>query len=528
MPPRAGALHGIPASSFFLLSMGWLPGLLAAAAAAAASLADDPMDAGAASLADDPMGAGAILALTEWSASSSAGLELPKVTVPGDLLSDLEAGGIIGDPLYERTFIANQSVWNDATWTYSTEIRVRDVTAPRATLVFDGVKMGARISVDGVALGVATDQFLRYAFDLRNASHDLLAGRETARVDVAFAPDHAVDGRFMACSGGWDWAPYSHTFLEGAHTFSKGLWKDAYVALSSGVVVTAVVPQIRYKGPYAVAPLQDGDHGGFSVAVNVHVSADRPRTLRLALDTDWGATTQASVQVPAGDATLSLAVDADDVTGGWGSLEYGTVGHTPGQVLGGRWKPLHYLYERTLYRDVIAACGDGGCYVKNDRAAAPFAGHVVVQALDLATGGLSALQTEAVDLDAGPATIAFFDLPRSVEATREILLITCVDADGTTVATNEAYFATPGALVLPEAEVTAVVGDGGDVVLATNATALFVTLTTLANGRFEDNSFTLLPPGRTIKFIPFDDTIDAALLTSSLRVEHLKENQRLL
>jgi len=27
-------------------------------------------------------------------------------------------------------------------------------------------------------------------------------------------------------------------------------------------------------------------------------------------------------------------------TGGWGSLEYGTVGFTSGQVLGGRWKPL--------------------------------------------------------------------------------------------------------------------------------------------------------------------------------------------
>ena len=64
----------------------------------------------------------------------------------------------------------------------------------------DGVKMGARISVDGVAVGVATDQFLRYAFDLRNATHDLL--RATNVVEVAFAPDEDVGGRFMACSGG--------------------------------------------------------------------------------------------------------------------------------------------------------------------------------------------------------------------------------------------------------------------------------------------------------------------------------------
>ena len=30
-------------------------------------------------------------------------------------------------------------------------------------------------------------------------------------------------------------------------------------------------------------------------------------------------------------------------TGGWGSLEYGS--RRAGQVIGGRWKPLHYLYR---------------------------------------------------------------------------------------------------------------------------------------------------------------------------------------
>lgn len=54
-------------------------------------------------------------------------------------------------------------------------------------------------------------------------------------------------------------------------------------------------------------------------------------------------------------------------TGGWGSIEYGTVGHTKGQVLGGRWKPLHHWYKQSIYSDVMATCGAGGtCYVKND------------------------------------------------------------------------------------------------------------------------------------------------------------------
>ena len=108
-------------------------------------------------------------------------------------------------------------------------------------------------------------------------------------------------------------------------------------------------------------------------------------------------------------------------TGGWGSLEYGTAGHTPGQVLGGRWKPLHYWYKRFLYGDVLATCGAGGCYVRNDRGGVPFDGTVVVEALDLASGTLSPVQTERADLGPGPAAIHFFDLARDVDGAREIL-----------------------------------------------------------------------------------------------------------
>merc|ERR1719305_2178020 len=45
-------------------------------------------------------------------------------------------------------------------------------------------------------------------------------------------------------------------------------------------------------------------------------------------------------------------------TGGWGSIEYGTVGYTKGQVIGGRWKPLHYWYKSTIFADVMATCGN--------------------------------------------------------------------------------------------------------------------------------------------------------------------------
>ena len=47
--------------------------------------------------------------------------------------------------------------------------------------------------------------------------------------------DVAEDGRFMACTGGWDWAPYSYTSTNSsgattgpANTLSKGIWKSVY------------------------------------------------------------------------------------------------------------------------------------------------------------------------------------------------------------------------------------------------------------------------------------------------------------
>ena len=50
-------------------------------------------------------------------------------------------------------------------------------------------------------------------------------------------------------------------------------------------------------------------------------------------------------------------------TVGWGSLEYGPApgeGSSPGQLQGGRWKPLHYFYKQSLMTDVMATCGAAG------------------------------------------------------------------------------------------------------------------------------------------------------------------------
>ena len=95
-------------------------------------------------------------------------------------------------------------------------------------------------------------------------------------------------------------------------------------------------------------------------------------------------------------------------TGGWGSIEYGTVGHTKGQVVGGRWKPLHYWYKASIFADVMATCGAGGeCFVVND-AIVPFVGAVTIEFVHLANSTSTVVYHEAVKLAAGARTLKKF------------------------------------------------------------------------------------------------------------------------
>jgi beta-mannosidase len=141
--------------------------------------------------------------------------------------------------------------------------------------------MGATARVNGHVVGVMRDQFLRYSFQLDPAKVALLSGAKTNRLDVTFGiGDVAEDGRFMACTGGWDWAPYSYTSTNSsgnttgpANTLSKGIWKSVYLTdvPRATVAITHVTPHTYYAGAYPTARLADGKHGGFTVNVTAHL-----------------------------------------------------------------------------------------------------------------------------------------------------------------------------------------------------------------------------------------------------------------
>ena len=129
--------------------------------AAATGLVDNPVAGDSLAYLDASAG------LTWQAKAPSRGLSIP-ATVPGDIITDLQRAGVIGDPLYELNWL-NSSIWDATVWEYSLSFTATaaQLAATETLLVFDGIKMGANVTLNGVALGTATDQFLRYEYAVR-------------------------------------------------------------------------------------------------------------------------------------------------------------------------------------------------------------------------------------------------------------------------------------------------------------------------------------------------------------------------
>ena len=150
-----------------------------------------------------------------WRLSSGAFLFPQGGRVPGDLVSDLVAVGLLAEPLFENDFLLNASLWNNQSWTYARSVSLTaqqlqrlyadEEAAGDVWLVFDGIKMGASISMNGAQLAVSRHQFLRQELSLRSAirTAGLRLREGDNELQVTFDPDIAEYGQFMASSGGW-------------------------------------------------------------------------------------------------------------------------------------------------------------------------------------------------------------------------------------------------------------------------------------------------------------------------------------
>jgi hypothetical protein len=175
--------------------------LLAFAALASPAAAPEP------SLRDHPVASGMAPAYLDgaWTAQHSGATDTIAASVPGDILTDLQAAGAQPDPYFNSTwrepsFIAS---WNEGTWEY-TKTFPTHASGGAQLLVFEGIRMGAMIALNGQPLGNATDQFLRHIFPVGS----LLKKTGNNTLTVTFGDELRIDcgGRYTYSSE-IDWAP---------------------------------------------------------------------------------------------------------------------------------------------------------------------------------------------------------------------------------------------------------------------------------------------------------------------------------
>ena len=224
-------------------------------------------------------------------------------------------------------------------------------------------------------------------------------------------------------------------------------------------------------------------------------------------------------------------------TVGWGSLEYGPPpGFTPGQVRGGRWKPLHYFYKSSLMTDVMASCGElsyskngtSTCFVSNHRAGLPFHGTVTLTAYDhFGDGAGAVVVNKTMAMAEGPGALEWFNADLPAGNTTSIIS-TVHDEAGAVVSEHMVQLVKPRDMAVAVAKLSFEVAhaankDGTiDIVVTSDKVAIWVTLTTLAQGRFSDNAFFLPATTKTVQFIPFSPSTaaeDLKVLQDSLRIE---------
>ena len=208
-----------------------------------------------------------------WLVSSGAGVTYP-ASVPGDLISDLERAGLLRDPLFGQNWRLEARLWNSTAWNYTRAFALPP--QPSTLLVFDGIKMAADVYLNGVLLGGASNQHLRYTFEVGALLRPV--GGPLNELVVAF-PLQSEDlrndeGRWMACSGGWDWAQISTQKTPGGLPFqSFGIWKSVYLAQAPRLSLRAFKALTFFLGPYPTAPLTDATAGPWRVDVSLYLVA---------------------------------------------------------------------------------------------------------------------------------------------------------------------------------------------------------------------------------------------------------------
>jgi beta-galactosidase/beta-glucuronidase len=281
-----------------------------AAAAAPPTLVDHPIASGQPPLYLDGDG---------WTVTNTLALAVRlNASVPGDILTDLTRAGRVPNAYHNMSWQTPGFIgaWNQGTWRYKTAF----VTPPAAAggggllLVFDGIRMGAVVELNGHWLGNVTDQFLRYEFALTVSQ--LRAPNELC---VSFGAELlvATGGRFTR-SGQIDWAPVSPTHdPTDAHRtiFGFGIWKSVYVVSlpASTATIAQFGVQTFFAGGHPTSLLPHSGHAGFNVSATLDLLATTACSGTVSVLGSWpGAVRQTQrVSLRAGTTAVTLALPAE-------------------------------------------------------------------------------------------------------------------------------------------------------------------------------------------------------------------------
>lgn len=276
----------------------------------------------------------------DWIANSTTTGVVMTAFVPGDIVTDLEAAGLLGDPLAFNNTRGAHPLW-DAPFSYTKEFSTPTGAgwdnATDVWLVLEGIKMAADVFLNGQPLGDCRSQFFRRVISVRHILTGPGGGYNALRVDLptASVDPRNMEGRYSAFSGAWDWAPWTEltvprssdpTATQGAFYFSKGVWGSVYLVAAppASPVLTYIVPHVFLGAPgtalYPTAPLTDEDNGPWAVRVTAHFLAPAEVSGTLTAVGDWtglNASAAEHITLSAGNSSASLWLYAQDVSLWW-------------------------------------------------------------------------------------------------------------------------------------------------------------------------------------------------------------------
>ncbi|GAA1667436.1 glycoside hydrolase family 2 protein [Glycomyces endophyticus] len=223
-------------------------------------------------------------------------------TVPGEVVSDLLAAGLVDDPYTDDGERAVAWVGR-RDWTYRTTFDFEPGDWDGVDLVFDGLDTVARVSLNGAVVGETANMHRRYRFDARAAIREGANELEVAftspytyaeaqRARLGDRPNaYDEPGNFIrkaACNFGWDWGP---------NLASAGIWRPVRLETWRTARLAEVVPRVSVEAGRGV--------------VDFAVDLQRAGDADLELVCTAGDHT-AVLPVPAGAGTAQARVVVDD------------------------------------------------------------------------------------------------------------------------------------------------------------------------------------------------------------------------